>query len=770
MKQANIKKIAKGYRLKPETHRMIRTVQRFVRGDLDEAINTACRKFLNEIKETNRGKIIMRTITLTIFILLNVELAFSQWTVQQFNPDYHAAYFLNSASSPTGLAVGENGIIRRTTNRGITWTNIYSGTTEELISIEFGDFADTLEGYASGYNGVMLKTTNGGMNWIQQSSGTNFHIYDVAVGRGDTAIAGCFLGRLLKTTNGGLNWASQILGGGTSSIYSVHRYSFATFYACDGIGRVYVSNNAGTTWIQYSTSTSSPLYSITTGAGSTILSCGVSGVITRSTNSGANWTTIPSGVNVFLNVVQAVPGSGFVIAASDGSILKSTNLGLNFSVVATPANTPLNDVQLTSQFGEMMAFGNDGLIRHSSDYGANWSYRNYSLGGNVTSLSFTSPLIGFACATNGELFRTTNGGANWTSSFLASFDMTSIEFANSSTGYITAQSYPSDNNGTDCNILRSTNGGLTWWNLYTVSNMRELYAVDFVDASTGWCVGDNSVLGDGAVTELFKTTNAGVNWANVFNFNVNVNDIYFLNSATGWAAADNGNLARTTNGGLNWQQVSTPSSESYYSIIFVSQNQGYACGNNGIIITTTNGGQNWTLQNSGVTDKLNSIHFGSAASGICVGEHGARLRTSNGGLTWLNNREEANIEIFSCFMPTSTNAYVSGYLGYIANFGGIVTAIEPVSNTIASEYKLEQNYPNPFNPMTNFEFRIAEFGLVKIKVYGVTGEEVQTLVNEQLNPGTYKVQFDGSDLSSGVYFYKLITNEFTDTKKMILVK
>ena len=79
-----------------------------------------------------------------------------------------------------------------------------------------------------------------------------------------------------------------------------------------------------------------------------------------------------------------------------------------------------------------------------------------------------------------------------------------------------------------------------------------------------------------------------------------------------------------------------------------------------------------------------------------------------------------------------------------------------------------QNYPNPFNPITNVKFSIVNSGDVKLVVYDVMGREVQTLVNESLQPGTYETSFDGSALNSGVYFYKLITDGFTRDKKNVV--
>jgi hypothetical protein len=96
--------------------------------------------------------------------------------------------------------------------------------------------------------------------------------------------------------------------------------------------------------------------------------------------------------------------------------------------------------------------------------------------------------------------------------------------------------------------------------------------------------------------------------------------------------------------------------------------------------------------------------------------------------------------------------------------------IKPISQEVPSEFKLKQNYPNPFNPVTNFEFAIPKNSLVKLIIYDITGREIETLINGQLSPGTYKAEWNAIKYSSGVYFYKLSTDNFSETKKMILMK
>jgi len=100
----------------------------------------------------------------------------------------------------------------------------------------------------------------------------------------------------------------------------------------------------------------------------------------------------------------------------------------------------------------------------------------------------------------------------------------------------------------------------------------------------------------------------------------------------------------------------------------------------------------------------------------------------------------------------------------------LITGITPISNEIPKGFSLGQNYPNPFNPVTNINFSIPGSQNVKIVVMDILGKEVATLVNEILSAGTYKADFDASGLSSGIYFYRLETENYTEVKKMTLVK
>ncbi|MBI4811424.1 MAG: T9SS type A sorting domain-containing protein [Ignavibacteriales bacterium] len=92
------------------------------------------------------------------------------------------------------------------------------------------------------------------------------------------------------------------------------------------------------------------------------------------------------------------------------------------------------------------------------------------------------------------------------------------------------------------------------------------------------------------------------------------------------------------------------------------------------------------------------------------------------------------------------------------------------NNLVPQAYQLFQNYPNPFNPVTTIRFTVSNQTFVTLKVYNMLGQEITTLVNEELTPGTYRANFSGTSLASGMYFYQLNTSKYIETKKMLLLK
>jgi hypothetical protein len=118
----------------------------------------------------------------------------------------------------------------------------------------------------------------------------------------------------------------------------------------------------------------------------------------------------------------------------------------------------------------------------------------------------------------------------------------------------------------------------------------------------------------------------------------------------------------------------------------------------------------------------------------------------------------------------ATNANGTGNWSEVWDFTTIITGVQKITSEIPNEYKLYNNYPNPFNPVTNIKFDMPKSSDTKITVYDLQGKEVGTLINQKIEAGSYSVDWNASNFSSGIYFYSIKTDYFSDTKKMILLK
>ncbi len=129
-----------------------------------------------------------------------------------------------------------------------------------------------------------------------------------------------------------------------------------------------------------------------------------------------------------------------------------------------------------------------------------------------------------------------------------------------------------------------------------------------------------------------------------------------------------------------------------------------------------------------------------------------------------------NVNTFHFWKVRANNAFGKSNWSPVWRFKTVNPLGIDDEDLMPSEYVLEQNYPNPFNPSTNFRFKIAEAGLTTLKIYNLLGQEVAVVLDEFMNPGTYDFRFDATGLSSGIYFYRIRVNDFSASKKMILVR
>jgi hypothetical protein len=319
----------------------------------------------------------------------------------------------------------------------------------------------------------------------------------------------------------------------------------------------------------------------------------------------------------------------------------------------------------------------------------------------------------FAGTTGSGVYFSSNNGANWAQTALDSDYVYSLG-ASGNIVFAGAAGY---------GIYFSTNNGTSW--IQSALNNQYVYSI---------AISGNNIFAGTSVNGVFISTNNGTNWTQtaltdktIYALTISGNNIFAGTYGSGVYISTN-NGTNWNQIGLNYLRVNALASISHY--IFAGTN------NLGIYISTNNG-TNWTQINQGFT-----------------------YITSIWSLLIKDNYVFAGNTGYSVWRRS-----LSEFIG-----------IKKISENIPASFSLEQNYPNPFNPTTNIKFsipvdsRIRGNDRVVLKVYDILGKEIETLVNENLSPGTYEVTFDASRYSSGVYFYKLMTDGYNETKRMILIK
>ena len=372
----------------------------------------------------------------------------------------------------------------------------------------------------------------------------------------------------------------------------------------------------------------------------------------------------------------------------------------------------------------------------------------------LNSIFFIDASTGWSVGASGKILKTTNGGTNWVSQTSGTTeDLYSVFFVSSTAGWAV---------GTNGAVRVTGNGGSTWTSQVS-GTTSALLSVYFFSGSTGWAVGD--------FMSICKTTNSGSTWTELLSGAVQLRSVIFTSATRGFAAGNDGYIMLTTNGGLNWTVQNSNPSYQIYSIHFPSPAIGYAVGGGSPsppILKSTDAGLTWTILPVPSGDALNSVYFVTTSQGWAAGFSGIIMMTTNGGTNWSNQTSGTSNTLHSIFFISSMTGWSAGTILKTTTSG--ISAIKTIGNSIPEEFLLSQNYPNPFNPNTVINFNFPAAGIALLTVYDVLGSEVAVLVNESLKAGEYEVDWNASNYPSGVYYYKLESGSFIQTKKMILIK
>ena len=410
----------------------------------------------------------------------------------------------------------------------------------------------------------------------------------------------------------------------------------------------------------------------------------------------------------------------------------------------------------------------------------------------VGKIHFVSQTEGWIACGKGGFLHTTDGGTNWTvvNPFPAdtvessSDPSVSMSWVGTTLGW-NIGTIGSFDNPQGAVVYKTTNGGSSWSKV-TITN--ELgwggFQLQFVDVNNGWALTFNASTG---TVNFARTTDGGNSW----NTTQGMGIFYFVDVNNGWAYASTGptyndppfKIYRTTNGGTDWgEQFTDNSPGEYRAIRFTDLNNGWMVGKNGKVLKTTNGGLNWDfVLNSGINPLAScKTVFALDANNVWISSKLDDIEqtpyvqyTNDGGLNWSTQMTpfgstEGSNAIFSIYFVDPQTGWLTADNGRIAKYTGTTSVDNNVDGVFS--FSVGQNYPNPFNPSTIIEFHIANSGFVSLKVFDVLGNEVTTLVNEVKSAGEYEVEFNAANLSSGIYLYKLQSGNFSQTRKMTLIR
>lgn len=728
-------------------------------------------------------------------------------------------------------------------NRGI-WDIIYNPLNHDIL------YAATTEG--------VYKSNDAGGSWVQVFNGQM--VTDLEINRTDTSTVFAGTGNLsspspglYRTTNSGTNWTKLTSGLPVTS--NDGRITVASYYGNPSIlfavfGNrlstvgVYRSSDNGNNWTQTSGTTPDFLsdqgwyangIKINDTDSSKILFGGVN--FYKSTNFGSDLTlkssTNTSATNYIHvdhhDIISNPKDPNKVYIATDGGLYRSNNFGETFfrcqsGYVTTQfyANISNSATDSTLILGGVQ---DNGVVR----FGGSTSWYRSSSGDGM--MCYINPLNNnsvIACNQYLEISRSYSKGDQGTWTVVYSSNSTNSNFT------APLASCPSDTSvfygGTKL-IVKSTNGGLNWFNASSDLDGNKILSIAVSHTSTDTLYA--ATVPTGTPMGFFKSTDGGTNWTNIsaglpnrYPTDIEINPSNSLDVFAVFGGFGTSHIFRSTNGGSNWNDINNGLPDIPFHTIAIDPQfttNIYAGSDLGIYIST-NTGNNWFTFNEGMPEAVMVFDLAISPSNrsLRAATHGRGVYERN-----LINNNALPVEMLEMSLSSISNrvtlrwktSYERNNKEFIIERsinGGQFTAAGKISgrgNTnIPSEYKFEedvdtpgkyryrikqtdyngnyeyynfqnsvqvgnpqsfqmmQNFPNPFNTKTIISFNISETSFVTLKIFDVTGREIKTLINETIRPGYYKSEFDGSELASGIYLCNINSGNYAKTIKMFLVK
>lgn len=688
---------------------------------------------------------VLSKIALILLIVSSIftENAHAQWA--QTNGPL-GGYSQTFAVSGSNIFAGKY----RSTNNGASWTPMNMNIISGYYTFDMAAMGTEL--YV--VNTYAYRSTNYGASWIDISAGLTQGAYSIA-SYNNTLYAGS-LGTVYISTNNGANWTASTNNLPSTNINRI--FASAGNILITSANKIYRSTNNGANWNAVAGMQTRNIYNFTS-VGSNYFACGDSGVYI-STNSGANWQKVNTGLPVLESAYSITSNGNALFVGYQGSgVFRSTNNGASW----TPANNGLSALRISGLISlgtDVFCQNGNGMYR-STDSGLTWLDANTGMASkDISYIASIGNNIFAGSESSGNVFRSSNEGVTWQNISAGLGTATIYGLVARGTNLFTSVSQnPGD---TTQGIFKSTNNGANWIKVYSTYASTMGASTDKIYA--------------GLYNGMVASTDDGASWVPVSVPNPNFGIRKLAVSGNLIIASNSSNYHVSTNAGANWTTAPFPNTAFFYDFSITGSNiYAVAQGAGNGIYKSSNNGLNWTKLITPGNFPFACLEYNND---IFIGMDSGVYRSTNGGANWIRRSQglEVNASYYYSstvlkFFPFNNNMYAGTlYSSVIKAPLSYLTGVQNISTEVPDKFLLQQNYPNPFNPSTKINFLLPANSFVKLTVYNSIGKEVSNLVNEKLSAGSYAFDFSGEMLTSGVYYYKLETENFSETKKMVLVK
>ncbi len=709
---------------------------------------------------------------LIVFFLLIPSCLYPQW-VQTDGP---------YGGTITSLAFADSILLAGTQHTGAYFSSDNGGNWIPIAGLSNTKF---ILGIATSGKKIIVSTDSG--TYISKNCGLNWY----RVTR-QTFGSVVFLDTLLFATNGsspllssdyGISWneinsgleqrAIRFLAISPQKSGDSIRYIYA---ATDS--EVFVSTNNGTTWGEADSGIAKErIMSMGVSDSSIYVSTYHKGVY-RSMNHGRCWSAANNGLPPAAFVEEFAASGTTIFAGTQVGAFRTTDNGLSWNSINTGIPEPYRWIKTiaVSPYKTGSSFplifigtGYKGVFR-SSDNGDTWfpvckGLRDLLIEfvGTVPNSNGGNNIFAGSINGSGGLYVSTDNGFIWkgdTTAGLSNHEVTSIFLKDSETYAGTF----------GAGIFRSEDYGITW---HPFNNgLPDLLISSFSSLGT-------EVLAGLYDFGLFCSSNNGDNWIDKGQLSFVRNGMIYKFGIYSMAVLDSVIFAgtfgygifRSTDNGAKWSEMNNGLTSKYINTITVSGTNIYIGSSDKGVFRSTDAGKTWEPMNSGLGSN-NIYSLAISGENIFAGTIG------NGVSLYLNN-EKRWTSINSGLKSTDVFrlAVSDTYLYCATRLEGIwcrplseITGVQYINNNSPNRYYLTQNFPNPFNPTTIIRYQLPVNTYVTLKIYDILGREIAILVNERQPAGIHSVTLNAGTFSSGVYFFRLQTDTFSDTKKLILLK